>query len=92
MDGEQVTRFEETPQIGEGWINGGFFVLEPEVIDYIEQDSTIWERDPLERLAAEGQLMAYRHGEFWQCMDTIRDVRMLERMWQSGESPWKVWH
>jgi glucose-1-phosphate cytidylyltransferase len=91
FDGDLVTEFTEKPQIGEGWINGGFFVLEPEVIDYIDGDDTIWERDPLERLAADGQLVAYRHDGFWQPMDTLRDVRLLESLWQAGQAPWKVW-
>lgn len=91
FDGNVVTRFAEKPRIGEGWINGGFFVLEPEVLDYIESDDTAFERGPLERLAEDGQLMAYHHRGFWQCMDTLRDVRMLEQIWQSGEVPWKVW-
>ena len=91
FDGDLVTRFEEKPQVGEGWINGGFFVLEPKVLDYIEGDATLWERDPMERLASEGQLNAYRHDGFWQCMDTLRDVRLLESLWQEGNAPWKVW-
>jgi glucose-1-phosphate cytidylyltransferase len=91
FEGDKVVRFAEKPQIGEGWINGGFFILEPGVLDYIEGDETHWEREPLERLAAEGQLMAYRHENFWQCMDTLRDKRLLEQLWQSGEAPWKVW-
>ena len=88
FQGDRVARFEEKPQIGQGWINGGFFVLEPGVLDYIEGDETFFERGPLERLAAEGQLMAYRHAGFWQCMDTLRDVRLLESLWESGEAPW----
>jgi len=91
MDGELVSHFEEKPQIGEGWINGGFFVLEPGVAEYLEGDETIWEREPLERLAAEGQLAAYRHDGFWQCMDTLRDVRLLDRLWREGKAPWKRW-
>ena len=91
FDGERVVRFEEKPQIGEGWINGGFFVLEPGVADYIEDDKTVFEREPLERLAADGQLMAFHHDGFWQCMDTLRDLRLLEGLWQSGEARWKVW-
>jgi glucose-1-phosphate cytidylyltransferase len=91
MDGERVARFEEKPQIGEGWINGGFFMLQPDVFDYITDDHTAWEHEPLERLAAEGQLAAYRHTEFWHCMDTLRDVVMLEKMWVEGNAPWKVW-
>jgi len=78
---------------GEGsWINGGFFVLEPEVFDYIKQgDSTIWEREPLENLARAGQLVAFKHVGFWDCMDTLRDKIRLEQLWQSGKAPWKVW-
>jgi len=91
LEGDQVTRFEEKPQLGEGWINGAFFVLEPGVFDYIEGDMTQWEYEPLERLSAEGQLMAYRHESFWQCMDTLRDKRLLESLWESGKAPWKLW-
>jgi glucose-1-phosphate cytidylyltransferase len=91
FNGDLVARFEEKPQIGEGWINGGFFVLEPGVADYIERDNTIFEQEPLERLAADGQLAAYRHDGFWQCMDTLRDVRLLEGMWESGQALWRVW-
>ena len=91
FDGNMVKRFEEKPQVGEGWINGGFFVLEPEAMDRIEGDSVLWELEPMERLAAEGQLSAYRHDGFWQCMDTLRDVRLLESLWQEGKAPWKVW-
>ena len=91
FDGDLVAKFTEKPQIGEGWINGGFFVLEPKVLDYIEGDETIFEREPLERLAEDGQLVAYKHDGFWQCMDTLRDVRLLEGLWQSGNPPWKVW-
>jgi len=74
-----------------GWINGGFFVLQPNIVDYIEGDSTIFEREPLERVAKEGQLAAYRHDGFWQCMDTLRDVRLLNSLWESGNVPWKLW-
>ena len=91
MMGEKVVRFSEKPQLEEGWINGAFFVLEPEVFDYIDGDRTQWEREPLERLAEDGQLMAYCHDSFWQCMDTLRDKKLLERMWTSGEAPWKCW-
>jgi len=91
FSGDLVARFEEKPQIGEGWINGGFFVMEPEVLDYIEGDTIAWERERLERLAKEGQLVAYRHDGFWQCMDTLRDVRLLESLWAEGRAPWKVW-
>ncbi|NES98347.1 MAG: glucose-1-phosphate cytidylyltransferase, partial [Desertifilum sp. SIO1I2] len=86
-----VAEFMEKPQIGEGWINGGFFVLEPQVLDFIRGDDTIFERDPLEKLAQMEQLVAYRHDNFWQCMDTLRDVRLLESLWQEGKAPWKVW-
>jgi glucose-1-phosphate cytidylyltransferase len=87
-----VSSFREKPK-GDGvWINGGFFVLEPQVFNYIEGDHTIWEREPLENLARDGQLMAYRHTGFWRPMDTLRDKRELEALWQSGDPPWKVWN
>jgi glucose-1-phosphate cytidylyltransferase len=89
--GDRVTEFSEKPQTSEGWINGAFFVLEPAILDYIEGDQTQWERGPMERLAKEKQLVAYRHESFWQCMDTLRDKRLLERMWQEGQAPWKTW-
>jgi len=91
FDGDRVSEFTEKPNIGEGWINGAFFVLEPEVFDYIDGDSTVWEHEPLERLAAEGELMAYRHTDFWQCMDTLREKHILQRFWDSGDAPWKLW-
>jgi glucose-1-phosphate cytidylyltransferase len=91
LDNDVVTEFSEKPQTGEGWINGAFFVLEPGVFDYIEGDETQWEREPLENLAKDGQLMAYRYAGFWQCMDTIRDKKTLERLWEMDEAPWKVW-
>jgi glucose-1-phosphate cytidylyltransferase len=91
FDGPLVSRFVEKPQIGEGWINGGFFVLEPQVLEYIDGDATLFEREPLERLAREGQLVAYRHEGFWQGMDTLRDFRLLEGLWAKGEAPWKIW-
>ena len=91
IKGNQVLNFSEKPQLGEGWINGAFFVLEPGVLDYIDGDMTQWERDPLERLAADGQLMAYLHNSFWQCMDTLRDKRLLEALWNSDKAPWKIW-
>jgi glucose-1-phosphate cytidylyltransferase len=91
MDGDRVVSFTEKPQLGEGWINGAFFVLEPEVFDYVEDDSTMWEKAPMERLAADGQLMAYRHEGFWQCMDTLRHKVLLENLWESGNPPWKNW-
>ena len=91
LDDDRITEFSEKPQTGEGWINGAFFVLEPGVFDYIEGDSTRVEREPLERLAADNQLMAYRHYGFWQCMDTLREKMLLDELWGSGQAPWKVW-
>jgi len=91
LDKGRVVEFSEKPQTREGWINGAFFVLEPAVFDYIEGDSTLFEKEPLETLAQEGQLMAYQHTSFWQCMDTIRDKSRLEKLWKTGEPPWKVW-
>lgn len=91
MQGNNVVEFSEKNQTKEGWINGAFFVLEPEVFDYIDADDTHFEKEPLERLAAEGQLMAYRHESFWQCMDTLRERNLLESLWQSGKAPWKIW-
>jgi glucose-1-phosphate cytidylyltransferase len=90
FDGDQVLRFSEKPQTGEGWINGGFFVLNRQVIDYIDGDATMWELSPLERLAAEGELMAYKHEGFWQPMDTLREKQQLEQLWQKGKAPWSV--
>ncbi len=91
FEGEQVTRFEEKPQTGEGWINGGFFVLQPEVVNYIEGNATYWEREPLEQIAMQGQLAAFHHDGFWQCMDTMRDVQYLSKLWQENQAPWKQW-
>jgi glucose-1-phosphate cytidylyltransferase len=90
LSGDRVTKFAEKPQTGEGWINGGFFVFEPKVLDYISGDDTSLEGEPLERLAADGQLMAYRHNGFWHPMDTLRDKQLLESLWASGKAPWKV--
>jgi len=87
----RVSSFEEKPHGDGAWINGGFFVLNPRVIDLIEDDSTVWEREPMEKLALEGQLSAYLHRGFWQPMDTLRDKNHLEELWQSGKAPWKVW-
>ncbi len=87
----QITKFTEKPQIGEGWINGAFFVLEPGVLDYIESEEEMFEQGPLSKLAADGQLMAYEHRSFWQCMDTMREKQILVELWQSGEAPWKLW-
>ncbi len=89
--GHRVTGFQEKPQGDGGWINGGFFVLSPKVGDYIEGDRTVWEREPLERLAAEDQLSVYFHRGFWLPMDTLRDKRTLEELWESGKAPWKRW-
>jgi len=91
FDGDLVTSFTEKPQMGEGWINGGFFILEPGVFDYIDSDQTSFEREPLERLARDGQLAAYRHPGFWQCMDTLRDVSYLNDLWARDNPPWKLW-
>ncbi len=91
FDGEQVTEFYEKPQRSEGWISGGYFVLNRKVMDYIEADETMWERDPVERLAHDGQLMGYRHYGFWSCMDTLREKNILEDLWSSGKPPWKIW-
>ena len=89
--GSSVRGFAEKPEGGGGWVNGGFFVLSRKVLDYIAGPATIWEREPLERLAAEGRLGAYRHAGFWQPMDTMRDRSHLEDLWQSGKAPWKMW-
>ncbi|MDO4284747.1 MAG: glucose-1-phosphate cytidylyltransferase [Eubacteriales bacterium] len=86
-----VRSFREKDQADVGWINAGFMVLEPEVLDYIEGDQTVFEREPIERLSAEGQLMCYKHAGFWHCMDTMRDREKLEAMWEGGSAPWKVW-
>jgi len=91
FDGDLVSEFTEKPQIGEGWINGGFLVLEPGVFDYLEGDNSSLEADAMERLAADGQLVAYRHEGFWQCMDTMRDMRLLQTLWHSRNAPWEVW-
>ncbi|TCG09485.1 glucose-1-phosphate cytidylyltransferase [Paraburkholderia steynii] len=91
IEGDRVASFKEKPQGDGGMINGGFFVLSPKVLDLIENDQTIWEREPLERLASDNQLAAFRHEGFWQPMDTLRDKNYLEELWQSGMAPWKVW-
>jgi len=91
IGGNRVLAFHEKPQGDGGWINGGFFVLEPSVLDLIDGDDTVWEREPLERLASAGELAAYEHTGFWQPMDTLRDRTQLEALWQSGKAPWKVW-
>ncbi len=91
IEGDRVTEFTEKPQIGEGWINGGFMVFEPEVFRYLDGDASVLEIDGLERLASDGQLSAFRHTGFWQCMDTLRDKRQLDRQWQDGAAPWRIW-
>ena len=91
LNEQEVLEFQEKPVVGGGWINGGFFVLEPDVIDYIPDYDTIWERTPLEQLASDGQLAAYKHHEFWHPMDTFRDVNVLNKMWDEGNPPWKIW-
>lgn len=89
--GDKVRSFKEKPKGDGSMINGGFFVLSPSVIDYIRDDQSVWEKEPLERLASEGDLAAYSHHGFWQPMDTVRDKMLLEELWKSGEAPWKVW-
>jgi glucose-1-phosphate cytidylyltransferase len=91
LDGDRVERFQEKPRGDNAWINGGFFVLSPKVIDLIDGDATHWEREPLERLTAVGQLSAFQHRGFWQPMDTLRDKTLLEQLWASGNAPWKRW-
>jgi glucose-1-phosphate cytidylyltransferase len=89
FDGDRVAEFTEKPQVGEGWINGGFMVLEPQVFDYLENDDTVLEAHALEALAQDGQLMAYKHADFWQCVDTLRDLRSLQKLWDEGRAPWR---
>jgi glucose-1-phosphate cytidylyltransferase len=91
LQGEKVAAFQEKPQGDGGWINGGFFVLSPRAIDYIEGDGAVWEQEPLRNLARDGQLSAYAHAGFWQAMDTMRDRQHLEELWASGRAPWKTW-
>lgn len=90
FDGDQVTTFAEKPEESEGWINGGFFVLNAKALEYIDGDSTVLEREPIERLARDNQLVGYRHYGFWSCMDTLKEKNMLEELWDSGRAPWKV--
>jgi glucose-1-phosphate cytidylyltransferase len=92
LEVDRVVEFDEKPQIGEGWINGAFLVPEPEIFDYIDGDETHWEKEPLENLARDGQLMAYRHESFWQCLDTLREKHILETLWQNGNAHWKLWN
>jgi len=91
VDGDRILRFQEKPRGDGAWINGGFFVLSPEVGRYLDGDDTVWEQEPLRRLAEDGQLSSFRHKGFWQPMDTLRDKRHLEELWESGKAPWKVW-
>lgn len=91
MEGEQVTNFAEKPQTGEGWISGGFFVFNREVLDLIEGDATLLEQEPMTALTQLNQLMAYRHEGFWQPMDTLREKNQLEAHWKTGNAPWKIW-
>ena len=91
LEGSNVRGFAEKPQLREGWINGGYFVFEPEVADYISGDETYLEREPLENLARDGQLMAFKHSNFWQPMDTLRDLQALRKRWDAKNAPWKVW-
>jgi glucose-1-phosphate cytidylyltransferase len=91
IEGDAIRRYEEKPRGDGGWINGGFFVLSPEVEGYIDGDETVWEQQPLQRLAADGQLGAYRHSGFWHAVDTVRDKRHLQELWDSGSPPWKLW-
>ncbi len=88
----KIMSFHEKPNGDGAWINGGYFVLEPDVIDYIADDSTVWEQEPLDKLAQDGHLSAYKHSDFWHPMDTLRDKNYLENLWKSGNAPWKVWH
>ena len=87
----KITHFQEKPEGDGAWINGGFFVLNPQVIDFIEDDSISWEKEPLQKLAHKEELAAYKHNGFWQPMDTLRDKQYLERLWDANEAPWKVW-
>jgi len=91
IKGDKISNFTEKPSGDGNWINGGYFILEPKVFDYLEDDSTVWERTPLERLAKEGQLSAFKHSSFWQPLDTLRDKNYLEKLWASGKAPWKIW-
>jgi glucose-1-phosphate cytidylyltransferase len=91
FSGDQVLEFYEKPEAGEGWINGGYFVLNARAIDYIKADDTVWEREAVEALVRAGQLMGYRHSGFWSCMDTVKEKNNLEELWNSGHAPWKIW-
>ena len=91
FDGKRVATFYEKSQASEGWINGGYFLLNRRALDYIDGDDTVWERDPVEQLAQDGELMGYQHYGFWSCMDTLKEKNMLEELWGSGKAPWKIW-
>jgi len=91
FDGDDITEFYEKPETGEGWINGGYFVLNSRAIDYIDGEETIWERDPIVRLAQDRQLIGYRHHGFWSCMDTLKEKHLLDDLWSTGKAPWKIW-
>jgi glucose-1-phosphate cytidylyltransferase len=91
FEGDRICNFHEKPESGEGWINGGFFVLNRKAIDYISDDDTSWEKEPLERLTEDGQMMGYRHYGFWSCMDTLKEKNSLEEFWASKKAPWKIW-
>jgi glucose-1-phosphate cytidylyltransferase len=90
-EGDRVTEFFEKPESGEGWISGGFFVLNRQTIDYVDGDDTPWEREAVERLTRQGEFMGYRHYGFWSCMDTMKEKNFLEDLWRSGKAPWKIW-
>lgn len=90
FDGDQVTQFYEKAENSEGWINGGYFVLNRRALEYIEGDDTVWERGPVEQLAADGQLMGYRHHGFWSCMDTLKEKTFLDQLWSTEKAPWRV--
>ncbi|MCC6189489.1 MAG: glucose-1-phosphate cytidylyltransferase [Anaerolineales bacterium] len=91
FEGDQVVEFYEKPEHAEGWISGGFFVLQPEVLEYVNGDEAVWEREAIERLTYDGQLVGYRHHGFWSCMDTLKEKNYLEELWASGRAPWKIW-
>lgn len=91
LDENRVTKFHEKPEAAEGWISGGFFVLNAGALDYIEGDDSVWERGPAESMARDDQMMGFRHVGFWSCMDTLREKRMLDALWESGEAPWRIW-
>ena len=92
LNAGSVVEFKEKAQIGEGWINGGFFVVQPGIVSYIGGDNTSWEFESLRKMASDGQVAAYQHEEFWQSMDTLRDVHLLEKLWAEGNAPWKIWN